>query len=85
MTQLFELTPAESMFAPFHDPVISEHLPLRLEPGSAVELKRIFGWDGVKLSWETARPGTLPAWKCRWPGCPRALINLSSAMSRQRT
>jgi len=61
MTQLFELTPAESMFAPFHDPVISEHLPLRLEPGSAVELKRIFGWDGVKLSWETARPGTLAA------------------------
>jgi len=60
-TQLFELTPAESMFAPFHDPIISEHLPLRLEPGSAVELKRVFGWDGVKLSWETAQPGTLAA------------------------
>ncbi len=60
-TQLFELTPAESMFAPFHDPVIAEHLPLRLESGSAVELKRVFGWDGVKLSWDTAQPGTLAA------------------------
>lgn len=56
-TQLFELTPAESMFAPFNDPVIAEQLPLRLEPGAASGVKREFGWDGLKLSWDTAQPG----------------------------
>lgn len=61
MTQLFELTPAESMFAPFHDPAVAEQLPLRLEPGTATGLKRDFGWDGVKLSWDTAKPNTVAA------------------------
>ncbi len=59
MTQLFELTPAESMFAPFNDPIISEHLSLKVVPGSATVLKRDFGWDGVKVSWDTAKPGAL--------------------------
>jgi len=61
MTQLFELTPAESMFAPFHDPAVAEQLPLRLEPGTATGLKRDFGWDGVKLSWDTAKAETVAA------------------------
>jgi hypothetical protein len=56
-TPLFELTAAESMFAPFHDPAIAEQLPLQVEPGSASGVKRVFGWDGVKLSWETAPVG----------------------------
>ena len=60
-TQLFELTPAEAMFAPFNDPAIAEQLPFRLEPGTAVGLKRVFGWDGTKLSWETAPGGTVAA------------------------
>lgn len=60
-TQLYELTPAESMFAPFHDATIAEQLPLRLEPGSAKGLKREFGWDGVKLSWDTATPSAVAA------------------------
>jgi len=59
MTQLFELTPAESMFAPFHDPSMAEHLPFRIEPGAAIGVKRVFGWDGVKLSWETALVGSV--------------------------
>ena len=60
-TQLFELTPAESIFAPFNDPVIAEHLPFRLEPGSAAGLKQNFNWDCVKLSWDTAKAGSLAA------------------------
>jgi len=60
-TQLFELTPAESIFAPLHDPVIAEHLPLRLEPGAATGLKREFGWDGTKLSWDNAGVGAVAA------------------------
>ncbi|MEO6873199.1 MAG: heparinase II/III family protein [Opitutaceae bacterium] len=58
-TQLFELTPAESMFAPFHDATIADQLPLRLEPGAAIGVKQVFGWDGVKLSWETAPVGSV--------------------------
>jgi hypothetical protein len=60
-TQLFELTPAESVFAPFHDPAIAPQLPLRLEPGAAEGLKLEFGWDGTKLSWETAPVGAVAA------------------------
>ena len=61
MTQLFELTPAESIFALFNDPVVAEHLPFRLEPGSATGLKQVFNWDCVKLSWDTAKAGSLAA------------------------
>jgi hypothetical protein len=61
MTQLFELTPAESMLAPFNDPIIAEQLPLRLEPGSATALKCDCGWDGLKVSWDTAQPGSVAA------------------------
>ena len=61
MTQLFELTPAESMFAPFNDPIIAEQLPLRLEPGTATALKCDCGWDGLKVSWDTAQPGSVAA------------------------
>ncbi len=53
-TQLFELTPAESMFAPFNDPAVAEQLPLRLEPGAAAGLHLDYGWDGTKISWDTA-------------------------------
>jgi hypothetical protein len=60
-THLFELTPAESIFALFNDPVVAEHLPFRLEPGSATGLKRVFNWDCVKLSWDTAQAGSLAA------------------------
>lgn len=56
-TPLFELTPAESMFAPFHDPAIAEQLPLTVEPQSAQGATRGFGWDGTKLAWETSTPG----------------------------
>jgi len=56
-TQLFELTPAESVFAPFNDPWIAPQLPLRLEPGAATGLRRDFGWDGTKLAWDTAPAG----------------------------
>jgi hypothetical protein len=57
-TPLFELTPAESMFAPFHDPAVAEQLPLQVELGAAASgVQHIFGWDGVKLSWETAPAG----------------------------
>ncbi len=58
-TPLFALTPAESMFAPFHDPAVAAQLPLQIEPGAtATGVKHEFGWDGVKLSWETAPAGT---------------------------
>jgi hypothetical protein len=60
-TQLFELTPAESVFAPFHDPAVAAHLPVRLEPGAATGVKLEFGWDGTKLSWATAAVGAVAA------------------------
>ena len=60
-TQLFELTPAESMFAPFHDETIAMQLPLRVEAVTAVGMKRDFGWDGVKLSWDNATIGKVAA------------------------
>lgn len=60
-TQLFELTPAESIFAPFNDPAIAAQLPLRLEPGAARGLQQAFGWDGLKLSWEAAPAGQVAA------------------------
>ena len=58
-TQLFELTPAESIFAPFHDPTIAPTLPLRLEPGAATGLKQDFGWDCTKFTWDTAPAGSV--------------------------
>ena len=60
-TQLFELTPAESMFAPFHDEAVAVQLPLRLEAITATGLKQVFGWDGVKLSWDNAVVGKVAA------------------------
>ncbi|MBS0664443.1 MAG: heparinase II/III family protein [Verrucomicrobia bacterium] len=60
-TQLFELTPAESMFAPFHDGTVAEQLPLTLEAGAARGLRRDFGWDGTKISWDLAAPGQVAA------------------------
>jgi hypothetical protein len=66
MTQLFELTPAESIFAPFHDPTISPTLPLRLEPGAAAGLKQDFGWDCTTFTWDTASAGSV-AWRLEMP------------------
>ena len=60
-SQLFELTPAESMFAPFNDPAIAAQLPLQLKPGAATGVKKEFGWDGLKLSWDTAGVGRAAA------------------------
>ncbi|MDB6093541.1 MAG: hypothetical protein JWM32_1103 [Verrucomicrobia bacterium] len=60
-TQLYELTPAESMFAPFHDSFVAEQLPLTLEPGSAVGLRREYQWDSVRIAWDSAAPNTVVA------------------------
>ncbi|MDB6167896.1 MAG: hypothetical protein JWM88_760 [Verrucomicrobia bacterium] len=60
-TQLFELTPAESMFAPFHDAAVAKQLPLQLETGAARGLKMEFGWDGLKLTWDQAGAGEVAA------------------------
>lgn len=60
-TPLFELTPAESMFAPFHDDTISPQLPLTVEAGKAEGVERTFGWDGVKIGWTYAPAGEIAA------------------------
>lgn len=56
-TPLYELTPAESMFAPFNDTAIAETLPLQFEALAATGARHGFNWDSTKLEWEISPPG----------------------------
>lgn len=55
---LFELTPAESILAPFEDERIAPQLPLTVE-GAALGFRRSFRWDNTTLEWDRAEPGQL--------------------------
>lgn len=57
--QLFELNPAESIFAPFHDDRISPQLPLAVTPGRAVNFRRDFFWDSTKARWDDCAAGAV--------------------------
>ena len=56
---LFELNPAESILAPFHDERISVHLPFCSRPVKAGSFRHEAGWDSTRLLWE---------------GCPRGEV-----------
>ena len=60
-TQLFELTPAESVFAPFNDPAIAPQLPFRLMPRDAVGVRHKYNWDSTHLTWENCPAGAVAA------------------------
>lgn len=61
MQHLFELTPAESIFAHFEDPAIATQLPLRVIPGEALEVKLTDFWDRRSLTWENCASGKVAA------------------------
>lgn len=53
---LFELNPAESIFAPFHDERIVRELSFTLEP-RASGFRHTHFWDSTKLVWDNAAAG----------------------------
>lgn len=54
---LFELNPAESILAPFHDERIAVHLPFRSHPAMAGTFRHEPGWDSTRLLWEACPSG----------------------------
>lgn len=61
MQHLFELTPAESIFAHFEDPAVATQLPLRVIPVEALEVKLTDFWDRRALTWENCAVGKAAA------------------------
>ena len=53
LQSLFELNPAESIIAPFHDERISHQLPFTTRAAAGIGFRHVFGWDSTKLTWET--------------------------------
>lgn len=60
-TPLFELTPAESMFAPFNDPAISEQLPFKVTAHEAMGVRHVHNWDSLRIHWENCTAGKVAA------------------------
>ena len=56
---LFELNPAESILAPFHDERISSELPFRAEAAAAPGFRSERFWAGTWLLWECCPAGAL--------------------------
>jgi len=56
---LFELNPAESILAPFHDEQFATRLPCETLPGTATHFRREHGWDSTKLIWDNCPAGTV--------------------------
>lgn len=54
---LWELNPAESMFAPFHDTAIAEQLPLTVAPAQATAFRLQFIWDSTRIQWDNCPAG----------------------------
>lgn len=50
-TPLFELNPAESIFAPFHDETISSQIPVEAIAVKANGFRLDPGWDNTRVSW----------------------------------
>lgn len=57
--QLFELNPAESIFAPFHDNQISAQIPLTVTPSAAINFRRDIFWDSTKARWDDCTAGAI--------------------------
>lgn len=57
--QLFELNPAESIFAPFHDGHAASQLPLTVTPGRAANFRRDNFWDSTKARWDDCAAGAV--------------------------
>lgn len=56
---LWELNPAESMFAPFREELVAPQLPLTCTGVEAAGFLWEFSWDSVKLQWETCAAGAV--------------------------
>jgi hypothetical protein len=56
---LFELNPAESILAPFHDEQNAVLLPIRALAGAATGFRHEHGWDSTKLIWDNCPVGSL--------------------------
>jgi len=56
---LYELNPAESILAPFHDERISVHLPFRSHPAMARSFRHEPGWDSTRLLWDACPGGEI--------------------------
>ncbi len=58
-TPLYELNPAESIFAPFHDEAFAGELPLMVEAAQAVDYRFEPNWDSSKVLWDDCLAGEL--------------------------
>ncbi|RKX34538.1 MAG: hypothetical protein DRP71_06840 [Verrucomicrobia bacterium] len=56
---LFELNPAESILAPFHDERIAVHLPFCSRPAKAGTFRHESGWDSTRLLWDACPGGEI--------------------------
>jgi hypothetical protein len=56
---LFELNPAESILAPFHDERISVDLPFHSKPAAAGSFRHEYGWDSTRLHWDSCPTGQI--------------------------
>jgi hypothetical protein len=68
--QLFELNPAESIFATFHDGHAAEQLPLTVTLDHAVNFRRDNFWDSTKARWDDCAAGAVAGadrMGQRWP------------------
>ena len=54
---LWELNPAESIFAPLHDETTLPQLPLTCEPGAAVDFRYRASWDSTRVDWDNCPAG----------------------------
>ena len=53
---LFELNPAESILAPFHDKLIAPQLSFQTEPDRALHFRREPNWCTTRLVWDDCPP-----------------------------
>jgi hypothetical protein len=49
---LWELNPAESIFAPLHDESTLPQLPLTRDASEAVNFRHEAGWDSTRVQWD---------------------------------
>jgi|GEM_PF-3413800 len=55
---LYELTPAESIFAPFYEERIVPEMPLQ-STAHATGFRWETNWDSTAVQWDDAKPGSL--------------------------
>ena len=56
---LWELNPAESMFAPFHDEAIVPQLTVQVTPAMATGFRLGSIWDSTRVQWDDCAAGAV--------------------------